>query len=176
MAPKNPLGYRYLLTWKQANQIFELTEKFVTTLPAKNPKTGQDLSDLIDHMLRSGRSIVRNIEEGYRRIRTEQYIDFLGFSAGSNEELLHDIEYCIKNNLGSQELARKILYLCKGEGKMLHNQVKGLDNKMLNGKTISQNEMAGRHLKDNQNREQKFDQWLDDVKNNPNTLNNPPKF
>ena len=134
---RNPLGYKNLRTWQQANEIFELTEKFVATLPARNPKTGQFMSDTSDHMLRSARSGVRNIEEGYSRTTTGEYISFLGFSKGSLEELLGDFQYCIKNNLGNQELAKRAEYLLEGEGKMLESQMRALKEKMVREKTFS---------------------------------------
>lgn len=87
---RNPLGYKNLRTWQQANEILELTEEFVATLPKHHPKTGQKMSDVSDHMLRSARSVIRNIEEGFKRITTKEYVSFLGFSSGSLEELLGD--------------------------------------------------------------------------------------
>ena len=55
---RNPLGYKNLRTWQQANEIFELTEEFVQTLPKFHPKTGQKMADTADHMLSSARSVV----------------------------------------------------------------------------------------------------------------------
>lgn len=133
---RNPQGYKQLLTWKQANQILELVEIFVTTLPKYHPKTNQKLADLADHMLRSARSLVRNIEEGFKRTTTQQYLDFLGFSAGSLEELLGDFLYCQKGNLGDQPLADKGIKLCKGESTMLFRQMKSLEEKMAREKTL----------------------------------------
>ena len=43
LSHRNPLGYRTLLTWRQANEILELTEKFIATLPA-------EYNDIKDHM------------------------------------------------------------------------------------------------------------------------------
>jgi len=157
---KNPLGYKYLRTWQQANEIFALTEEYVATLPRKHPKTGQFLSDVADHMLRSARSEVRNIEEGYRRTTTNQYVDFLGFSAGSNEELLGDFEYCIRAEIVDLELAKKGSWLCRGEGKMLANQIRALNKKMENEKTLSRNETARRALISNTEEQKRQDKWV----------------
>lgn len=156
---RNPLGYKNLRTWQQANEIFELTEKFVATLPPKNPATGQYLTDLKDQMVRSGRSGVRNIEEGYNRTTTGEYISFLGFSKGSLEELLGDFQYCIKNNLGDQELARRADFLLKGEGKMLGSQMRALKEKMVREKTFSNKDhdkLALDRQKKEKNEEEKF--------------------
>lgn len=153
---KNPLGYKNLLTWKQANEIFELTEEFVATLPKFHPKTGQKMMDMADHMLRSGRSIVRNIEEGWKRTTTKEYKEFLGFSAGSNEELLGDYDYCLKGNLGDQERVEKGLKLCKGESTMLHRQVLSLEEKMLKERTASQSDLVKKAWNKAEEDERKF--------------------
>ena len=81
--PRNPLGYKKLRTWQQANEIFQLTEEFVKTLPKYHPETRQKTMDTTDHMLRSARSVVRNTEEGFSRASTKEYVTFLGFSKGS---------------------------------------------------------------------------------------------
>jgi four helix bundle protein len=108
------MGYKFLRTWQQAQEIFELTEDFVQTLPKFHPQTGQKMADVADHMLRSGRSQVRNIEEGYARTTTQEYVSFLGFTAGSLEELLRDYQYCVDGNLGDQETVNKGVWLCRG--------------------------------------------------------------
>jgi len=97
---KNPLGYRQLRTWRQANEIFELVERIAASFPRRHPITGQYLTDLKDQIVRSARSVVRNIEEGFARTTTHEYIRFLGYSEGSLEELLGDLEYCLKGDLG----------------------------------------------------------------------------
>lgn len=40
----------------------------------------------------AARSVVANIEEGYKRPTTKEYLDFLGFSQGSLEEVKGDIK------------------------------------------------------------------------------------
>lgn len=157
---RNPLGYKNLRTWSQANEILDLTEKFVTTLPKLHPKTDQKMSDTADHMLRSARSVVRNIEEGFKRTTTKEYISFLGFSAGSLEELLGDFGYCVKGDLGDKSMGAKGVWLCRGEAKMLHNQIKSLEKKMEEEKTLSPNEMARLSIKKAKDREEKFDKWI----------------
>ena len=148
----NPLAYRQLRTWQQANEILELTEEFIKTLPQKEPSKS--------HMDRSARSTVRNIEEGFRRTTTQEYINFLGFSAGSNEELLGDYGHCIKGNKGNLEIAKKTEWLCKGEGKMLYNQIKALERKMILEKTMPANEVLRKRSNDNRKNEKEFDEFL----------------
>ncbi|HLC43551.1 MAG TPA: four helix bundle protein [Patescibacteria group bacterium] len=138
----NPSGFKFLRTWSQANEILELLEKFVPTLPARNPVTSHPLTDLKDHMQRSMRSVIRNIEEGYARTSTHEYISFLGFSLGSLEELIGDLEFCREKRIGDQEILAKLIRLCHGEAMMLNNQIKALEKKRLESGNISEREHA----------------------------------
>ena len=149
---KNPLGYKQLRTWQQANEILGITEGFAKTLPHNESAKS--------HMDRSARSTVRNIEEGFRRTSTREYVNFLGFSAGSNEELMADFEHCLRGNKGDLELAKKGFWLCKGEGKMLFNQIKALERKMITDKTLPAHENARRALMENRKQKEEFDEYL----------------
>ena len=165
LSHSNPLGYRELLTWKQANTLFELTENLCVTLPVRHPETGQYLTDLKDQMIRSARSVVRNIEEGYSRTSTKEYISFLGFSLGSLEELIGDFKYCQKGNIGDSEIRSKGIQMGVGEAKMLDKQLKSLQEKTFTEKTVSQNDMARRSMDLAKKREDDFDQRLKDILN-----------
>lgn len=161
---RNPLGYKKLLTWKQANEIFQLTEKFVITLPKYHPETRQRTMDTADHMLRSARSGVRNIEEGFSRATTKEYVTFLGFSKGSLEELLGDFEYCRKNNLGDAGIANRAIFLLKGEGKMLHNQMESLEKKRVADGAVSGNEKYHQVMSRQAQKEKEFDEYLREIR------------
>lgn len=163
LSHSNPLGYRSLLTWRQANEIFELTEKFTTSFPTKHPKTGQYLSDLKDQMIRSARSVVRNIEEGYSRTSTKEYISFLGFSAGSLEELIGDFKYCQKGNIGDSEGRSDGIRKGVGEAKMLNSQIRSLEEKAYREKTVGTNNLIKREFKNRSDKEKAFDQYLKDI-------------
>lgn len=156
----NPLGYRQLLTWRQANDLFELTEKFVASFPVKHPKTGQYLTDLKDQMIRSARSVVRNIEEGYLRTSTKEYISFLGFSAGSLEELIGDFKYCQKGSIGDPIRVSKGIQMGVGEAKMLNKQIKSLEEKSYKEKTVGADNLIKREYKNRSNKEKDFDEYL----------------
>jgi len=161
LSHRNPLGYRTLRTWQQANELFELTEEFICTLPSRHPKTSQFLSDIKDHMNRSVRSVVRNIEEGYARVSTKEYISFLGFSAGSLEELIGDYKYCQRGNIGDDKMVAKGIQMGVGEAKMLDAQIKSLEAKCYREKTVSSNDMARRAINDQREKNKKFDEWLE---------------
>jgi len=152
----NLLGYRTLLTWKQANDLFLLTEEFVKTLPPFE-------ADPADHMVRSARSVVRNIEEGYARTSTKEYISFLGFSAGSLEELIADYRHCQKGNKGDSKRAAKGIQMGVGEAKMLDRQIKSLEVKAYLEKSVSQNDLIKREMNNRARNEKEFDEYLKQI-------------
>jgi len=76
----HPEGYKYLAPWTNAVLLRFLVRKFTETLPYSERRRKDQLDD-------AGRSVVSNIEEGYKRPTTKEYLDFLGFSQGSLEEV-----------------------------------------------------------------------------------------
>ena len=78
-------GYEYLLTYKLSVEIERLTDKFCQTYLDKFRDRRY-----IEQMNSCGRSMVRNIVEGYARLGLKDYIEFLSFSRASGEELLKD--------------------------------------------------------------------------------------
>jgi len=77
---KHPEGYKYLAPWTNAVLLRFLIRKFTEGLSRSEYRTKTQLDD-------AGRSVVSNIEEGYKRPTTKEYLDFLGFSQGSLEEI-----------------------------------------------------------------------------------------
>lgn len=144
---RNPLGFKNLLTWQQADKIYNRIKLLASKLPKIHPKTNQFTNRLTDHLIDSARSVKRNIEEGFKRATTSEYIQFLGFSRGSLEELhgdLMDLEKDIIqwdnqrvskgndskgfNGITTGEIS-EMIRLCRGEDKMLENQIKGLEKR-----------------------------------------------
>ena len=152
---RNPLGFKNLLTWQQAGTLYEKTKTLASKLPKFHPKTGQFMNRLVDHLVDSARSVKRNIEEGYKRATTGEYIKFLGFSLGSLEELHGDLVDLEKDVVEWQEESKwisreeskgfegnpkgfekisqgeigELIRLCRGEDKMLNNQIKSLEKR-----------------------------------------------
>jgi four helix bundle protein len=85
MTLRKPEGYRDLLAYQKAHILQEQT----LTLVALFPKT-KTYIDLADQMARSARSTTKNIVEGWKRNTTKEYITFLGYSIGSNSEMMED--------------------------------------------------------------------------------------
>ncbi len=110
-------GYRFLVQWSNAVLLRILIRKFTVTLPLQsfNPPAGGPLnsSDIVqrskDFPINSSkiplnsykhfenrlktqlddacRSIISNLEEGYKRPTTEEYLKFIGYSEASLEEI-----------------------------------------------------------------------------------------
>lgn len=93
-APKKPLqrsrvwqdpnGYQYLAVWQNAALLRVLIRKFTLTLPFSEKRLKAQLDD-------AARSQKRNIEEGWKRPTTSEYLNFLGYAQASLEEVRGDI-------------------------------------------------------------------------------------
>ncbi|OGY09315.1 MAG: hypothetical protein A3D24_01245 [Candidatus Blackburnbacteria bacterium RIFCSPHIGHO2_02_FULL_39_13] len=81
---KHPQGYKYLVQWSNALLLRFILRKLTANLPAAEFRSRPQLND-------AGRSQVRNIEEGWKRPTTSQYLDYLGFSQASLEETKCDV-------------------------------------------------------------------------------------
>lgn len=80
----HPEGYKYLVQWSNAVLLRYLVRKFTASLPKAEFRQKPQLDD-------AARSVVRNIEEGYKRGTTSPYLEFISFSQGSLEEIKGDI-------------------------------------------------------------------------------------
>jgi len=132
----NPLGYKALRTFQQAEEIYELTKEFTSKYldPIKDRR-------LIEQMDSCGRSLKQNIAEGHGRGNTKANLDFLGFSMGSLTELLEDyfdLEKEIKegrrktrNNEEALRILSRGIKLLMGEKTMLSRQAEGLKSRFI---------------------------------------------
>lgn len=132
----NPLGYKALRTFQQAEEIYELTKEFTSKYldPIKDRR-------LIEQMNSCGRSLKQNIAEGHGRGNTKANLDFLEFSMGSLNELLEDYfdlekDYKsgrrkAKNNNDELRIISKMIKLLMGEKTMLGRQMEGLKNRFI---------------------------------------------
>lgn len=80
----DPNGFQYLGVWQNAALLRVLVRKFTLTLPLWEKRLKAQMDDC-------ARSQKRNIEEGWKRSTTSEYLQFLGYSQGSLEELKGDI-------------------------------------------------------------------------------------
>lgn len=86
MFKKDPEGYRKLLVYSKTQNL----QREILDFVALFPKT-KTFINLADQISRSMRSTTKNIVEGWKRNTTKEYFDFLGFSIGSNSEMMEDL-------------------------------------------------------------------------------------
>jgi four helix bundle protein len=112
----DPKGYQYLGVWQNASLLRTLIRKFTLTLPFSESRLKAQMDD-------AARSVKRNIEEGWKRATTSEYLQFLSYSQGSLEELQGDIRDCkddgFLNSVPGSTLNDKgiTLRVTKGPGK-----------------------------------------------------------
>lgn len=80
---KDPEGYKYLVQWSNLVLLRFLVRKLTDNLPKREYRRKAQLDD-------AGRSCVRNLEEGHKRATTSEYVQFLGYTQGSLEEVKGD--------------------------------------------------------------------------------------
>lgn len=95
-------GYIYLVVWSNASLLRILATKWMREFKGsyrslKDFKGGYGIGfkfmDRLEaQLLDCLRSVVANIEEGFARSTTSQYLDFLGYSQGSLKEAKGDIQ------------------------------------------------------------------------------------
>lgn len=84
---QDPNGFQYLAVWQNAALLRVLIRKFTLNLTLNHPFEKRLKAQLDD----AARSQKRNIEEGWKRPTTSEYLNFLGFAQGSLEEVKGDI-------------------------------------------------------------------------------------
>ena len=87
---RSPNGYIFLVAWSNASLLRVFTRMFTDALPKGEFRLKRQLDD-------AGRSTVANIEEGFARPSTKEYLDFLGFSFASLKEVKGDIQRCLQD-------------------------------------------------------------------------------
>lgn len=81
---QDPEGYRYLVPWSNAVLLRYMVRIATDALPRSEYRRKAQVDD-------AAWSVVRNIEEGYKRATTREYLDFVGYSQGSLEEVKGDV-------------------------------------------------------------------------------------
>lgn len=137
---RNPLGYKALLTYQQACKIENLIQSLTLNFPfppllsrgkVGGIKGNKGIEDRFDHLVRSARSVVANIAEGYARVGLSEYIRFLGFSLGSLVEIIEDLLWLEENFSEMRDKLDPIIKLCFGEKTMLKKQIESLEKKFI---------------------------------------------
>lgn len=87
-----PNGYIHLVPWSNASLLRTIVRKFTDTLPKSEYRTKTQIDD-------AARSTVANIEEGFARPTTKEYLNFLGFSQASLIEVKGDVQRLRQDDL-----------------------------------------------------------------------------
>lgn len=87
-----PNGYIHLVAWSNASLLRTIVRKFTDTLPKSEYRTKTQVDD-------AARSTVANIEEGFARPTTKEYLNFLGFSQASLVEVKGDVQRLQQDDL-----------------------------------------------------------------------------
>jgi len=82
---QKPLGYKASALWQTASLLYDLVRLYTILLPKSEHRLKAQVDD-------AGRSMIANIEEGYARPTTLEYLEFLGFAYASWAEVDGDIE------------------------------------------------------------------------------------
>ncbi len=82
---KSSGGYRFLVQWSNLVLLRILVRKFTETLPRSEYRAKAQADD-------AARSAAANIEEGFQRPTTGEYLNFIGFSQASLGEVRGDVE------------------------------------------------------------------------------------
>lgn len=89
---ETPNGYIFLVAWSNASLLRVLNKKFTQFLPKSQYRLKSQSDDAC-------RSVVANIEEGFARQTTSEYINFLGYSRASLIEEKGDIQRSLQDGL-----------------------------------------------------------------------------
>ncbi|MFW6143903.1 MAG: four helix bundle protein [Patescibacteria group bacterium] len=82
---QKPRGYKASALWQTSSLYYDLLRLFTPTLPRSEHRLRAQADD-------AGRSMVANIEEGYTRPTTLEYLEFLGFAYASWAEVDGDVD------------------------------------------------------------------------------------
>ncbi len=82
---QSPRGYKASALWQTASLLYDLVRLYTPRLPRNEHRLKAQIDD-------AGRSMVANIEEGYARPTTLEYLEFLGFAYASWAEVDGDLE------------------------------------------------------------------------------------
>lgn len=83
-------GYRYLAPWTNLVLLRGLVRGFTRGLSKGEYRLVHQMDD-------AARSAVSTLEEGWKRPTTKEYLDFLGFTQASLEEIKGDIRRCLED-------------------------------------------------------------------------------
>jgi len=113
-------SFRDLLVWQKSMNLAERCYRISKRFP-------RDEQLVLGHQIRkSCISVPSNIAEGFGRHHTSEYIHYLRFSKGSNNELQTQVELAKRVQILSEEDAAALISDAEEVGRMLHGLVNSL--------------------------------------------------
>ncbi len=131
----DPTGYRYLIPWSNA----ALLRYFVRVVTSRLPKTEYRRKAQLDD---AARSVVRNIEEGFKRATTSEYLDFIGYSQGSLEEVKGDMRELTEDGFLASRHGSSLTGIGIDLG-AFHDALKGNKGSYRRLKDVKENALSG---------------------------------
>lgn len=98
---KHPEGYKYLVQWSNSVLLRYFGRRLTDSLPKSEYRRKAQLDDCL-------RSVIRNIEEGFKRSTTSDYLQFLSYSQASLEEGKGDIKDLTQDNFLKSKLGSSL--------------------------------------------------------------------
>jgi len=98
-------GYKKLIVWQNAKKLRKLIYDITGRFPRAEMRRVSQMRD-------AARSGKQNIQEGYYRPGTKEYIRYLIISRGSINELSGDIDDCLEDKLITKEEFQELDKLC----------------------------------------------------------------
>ena len=106
-------SFRDLIVWQRAIQMTVAVYKLTHDFPR------QEIYGLTSQLRRAGVSVASNIAEGYGRMSTGEYKQFLGMARGSNSEVQTQLVIARELGLGKIEMLEQAEGYSQEVGKML---------------------------------------------------------
>lgn len=99
-------GYKFLVQWSNLILLRIMVKKVIDDLKSSNyplssfstPLNKSLIARLESQLLDAIRSSIANIEEGWKRSTTSEYLQFIGYSQGSLEEVKGDIKRMVQDS------------------------------------------------------------------------------
>ena len=112
------MTYKDLIVWQKGIDLVDFIYDATKSFPR------DEMYSLSDQMRRAAVSIPSNIAEGYRRNSNKEFVQFLGFSAGSAAELETQIIIAGRRHFITDEQSKNLQNFTVEISKMLTTLIK----------------------------------------------------
>jgi four helix bundle protein len=134
-------SFEDLEVWQQARVIQRKVRSMVKTFP------NEEKYRLTDQMIRSSRSVARNIAEGYGRYHYQENIQFCRHSRGSLSELLNDVITAFEEEYIDKKELTNLRKLIDTENRLINGYINYLKKAKL-GDAVHEDEIRYRIPRD----------------------------